>query len=755
MNSPDIHRYPDLSVLLIKDAPTGYDTLQKFLLDSDVRLLIACGADQGKALFAEELPHLVLICQSENLNAFTLTVDLREQWGCRAHTVIIGGDNSVQHWKSASESGAVACLPDPEDLPEAAALLQRMQHRVTICNDTSQQLLDAFRTTQLLDALPWGVMLIGHGEQIISANRNALSLSGLSRSGDRQQLDDLFLLIYGVNRDTNLLLIRTAMLGSTTWNDTVYCGQNGLILRLELLPLTPGNSQPKIFHLLTVQDISRCPTSQPYQMMLSAAAFDLLFSRQYSPGEQIKLAAAITEGILPVEETFKLGELLQGASKRISTPADLSKQLIPDYLEGSYRGHGSLLKEILAALFSWATERKGESTVTTSVSLQGRDGDRYCLRFSVSVVDRRLTRNSYQRGDEVVAQQLAQTGISALKNLRGIGLATTLASLLGSALILKTVAHEGKTAHVDVWLQMATELDYTAPSAAVAVQATQREAVRLWDTATVAHTDKPVSLRVLVAEDNPLEQLNIKGLMERLGHQVILVGNGREAVEECENNRFDLILMDILMPVMDGFEAVRLIREQERLQGTQTPILALTSYSLKAVQERCAKAGMNGYLPKPVTQTKLDELVRTFFSQPAAANEIQPVHQISSTLPTLNLVETINNFNGNIAFFEEMLALFSTHGYPILDTILLQLQTDNPGAELEQDAHKLKGMAANIGAAQLAEVCNRLQEETHSHNSSVCAGYLQELKQARAALDNALKQLDWKGLKERYASQSL
>jgi CheY-like chemotaxis protein len=744
MNNPTMQRYPDLSVLLIKDGPSGYDTLQQCLLECEVRLLVACGAEQGRVLFAEELPHLVFICQSEIQDAFSLTADLREHWGCRAHTIIVGGDNTVQHWKNASESGAAACLPDPEDRTDVSSVLQRLQHRVTTCNDTSQQLLDAFRTTQLLDALPWGVMLIGHGEQIISANRNALSLSGLSRSGDRQQLDDLFLLIYGVNRDANLLLIRTAMLGSTTWNDTVYCGQNGLILRLELLPLTPGNSQPKIFHLLTVQDISRCPTSQPYQMMLSAAAFDLLFSRQHSPGEQIKLAAAITEGILPVEETFKLGELLQGASKRISTPADLSKQRIPDYLEGSYRGHGSLLKEILAALFSWATERKGESTVTASVSLQGRDGDRYCLRFSVSVVDRRLTRNSYQRGDEAVAQQLAQTGILALKNLRGIGLATTLASLMGSALILKTVAHEGKTAHVDVWLQIMAGLPDAIPAVTSPDQGESRETIRLWD-ATGAPADNPVSLRVLVAEDNPLEQLNIKGLMERLGHQVILVGNGREAVEECENNHFDLILMDILMPVMDGFEAVRLIREQERLQGAHTPILALTSYSLKAVQERCAKAGMNGYLPKPVTQVKLDELVRTFFSQPSA---------VASALPVLNLDETINNFNGNISFLEEMLDLFSTHGYPLLDALLLQLQADNPGAGLEQGAHKLKGMAANIGAAQLAEVCSRLQEETHSHNSSVCAGYLQELKQARAALDNALKQLDWKGLKERYASQS-
>jgi CheY-like chemotaxis protein len=241
-----------------------------------------------------------------------------------------------------------------------------------------------------------------------------------------------------------------------------------------------------------------------------------------------------------------------------------------------------------------------------------------------------------------------------------------------------------------------------------------------------------------------------------MGYQVVLVGNGREAVEECENNHFDLILMDILMPVMDGFEAVRLIREQERFQGRHTPIVALTSYLLKAVQERCATVGMDGYLSKPVTQSKLEDLINSFFAPQAA-----PPFSIfssddattTSPAPVLNLQESITNLGSDVNFYREMLELFTTLGYQLLDEIIQRLQSESETDGLDRLAHKLKGMSANVGAAQLAEICRRMQEsEEQFSNPAVCSAYLQELQDAQTALHATLKELDWQKAKEQYLS---
>ena len=118
----------------------------------------------------------------------------------------------------------------------------------------------------------------------------------------------------------------------------------------------------------------------------------------------------------------------------------------------------------------------------------------------------------------------------------------------------------------------------------------------------------PMSGRVLVAEDNPINQKVAVGLLERAGFEVDVANNGREAVEAWERNRYDLILMDCQMPEMDGFEATAYIRAREG-NGARTPICALTAHAMKSDADRCLAAGMDGYLSKPVSGAKLTEVV--------------------------------------------------------------------------------------------------------------------------------------------------
>jgi CheY-like chemotaxis protein len=113
------------------------------------------------------------------------------------------------------------------------------------------------------------------------------------------------------------------------------------------------------------------------------------------------------------------------------------------------------------------------------------------------------------------------------------------------------------------------------------------------------------SLRILLAEDNRVNQLLASRLLEKQGHVVTVVANGAAALAVLENTVFDLILMDVQMPGIDGLTATTLIRQREATSGRHTPILAMTAHAMKGDRERCLDAGMDGYLVKPVQAAEL------------------------------------------------------------------------------------------------------------------------------------------------------
>jgi CheY-like chemotaxis protein len=115
---------------------------------------------------------------------------------------------------------------------------------------------------------------------------------------------------------------------------------------------------------------------------------------------------------------------------------------------------------------------------------------------------------------------------------------------------------------------------------------------------TVREQEK--SLSFLVAEDNAVNQRLIVRLLEKRGHSVVLAQNGREALEALEKQQFAVVLMDIQMPEMGGFEATKLIREKEKASGTHVPIIALTAHAMQGDKDRCLACGMDGYVSKPI-----------------------------------------------------------------------------------------------------------------------------------------------------------
>ena len=125
------------------------------------------------------------------------------------------------------------------------------------------------------------------------------------------------------------------------------------------------------------------------------------------------------------------------------------------------------------------------------------------------------------------------------------------------------------------------------------------------DSATPAAATNPSSLRVLLAEDNVVNQRVGRRLIEKLGHSVVVVGDGRQAIRALEEQSFDVVFMDVQMPEVDGIEAAAAIREKERITGKHQTIIAMTAHAMKGDRERCLEAGMDGYLSKPIRMEEL------------------------------------------------------------------------------------------------------------------------------------------------------
>jgi CheY-like chemotaxis protein len=122
-------------------------------------------------------------------------------------------------------------------------------------------------------------------------------------------------------------------------------------------------------------------------------------------------------------------------------------------------------------------------------------------------------------------------------------------------------------------------------------------------------------LRVLVAEDNPVNLRLVVRLLEKRGHSVQVAVNGREALQALDKERFDLVLMDVQMPEMDGVEATVAIREKEKGTGLHTPIIALTANAMKGDREKYLASGMDGYLAKPIRPLELDQLLASHMAR--------------------------------------------------------------------------------------------------------------------------------------------
>jgi len=232
-------------------------------------------------------------------------------------------------------------------------------------------------------------------------------------------------------------------------------------------------------------------------------------------------------------------------------------------------------------------------------------------------------------------------------------------------------------------------------------------------------------LRILLAEDNPVNQRLALKLLEKRGHTVSVANNGREALEVLERARwegFDVVLMDVQMPEMDGLEATASIRARERATGRHLPIIAMTAHAMKGDRERCLEAGMDGYVSKPVRAADLLE-------------EIDK--QVRRAQPTLRVVldraALLERLEGDAELLAEMVGAL-LEDCPRLVASIREAVARGDARLLERAAHTLKGSVGNFGASAAAAAALRLEQMGRQ-------GELAQAGEACTALDREIERL--------------
>ena len=238
------------------------------------------------------------------------------------------------------------------------------------------------------------------------------------------------------------------------------------------------------------------------------------------------------------------------------------------------------------------------------------------------------------------------------------------------------------------------------------------------------------TLRILLAEDNVVNQRVAMGLLTKAGHQVTLAENGKLALDALETQTFDVVLMDMQMPEMSGGEAIMAIRERERRTGGRVPIIALTAHALKGDRERCLEAGADDYLAKPIVPVTLLERIAVLVTpaKPAAPSTVFDQARASALLARVG---------GDPLLFRDVIELFLDDCPNQIDAIRQAIH-DQQTDRVYRAAHKLKGSAGNFDAHEVMALLQRLEARARDGDLSTCASVFVEIEAEAERLMSAL-----------------
>jgi len=244
------------------------------------------------------------------------------------------------------------------------------------------------------------------------------------------------------------------------------------------------------------------------------------------------------------------------------------------------------------------------------------------------------------------------------------------------------------------------------------------------------HPTRPrAAMRILVAEDNPVNQKLAVRLLEKLGHHVHLVENGEAAVEAVKSQLFDAVLMDLQMPVMGGLAAVAAIREWEKDRGIHVPVIAMTAHAMQGDRERCLEGGMDGYVSKPIDINALVAALQSIVpSANDAAPPLAPVPEQPATKPGVNLQILLERLDNDRALLCDLIGVFMAE-CPKCIADMEEAVLAKSGEKIHRSAHKFKGSVGSLAAEHAAALALALESAGRSGDVAEAERVFAQLKE--------------------------
>ena len=239
-------------------------------------------------------------------------------------------------------------------------------------------------------------------------------------------------------------------------------------------------------------------------------------------------------------------------------------------------------------------------------------------------------------------------------------------------------------------------------------------------------------VHILMAEDNAVSQRLATRMLERQGHTVVAVGDGRQALAALERESFDLVLMDVQMPEMDGFEATGAIRERERSTGEHLPVIAMTAYAMKGDRERCLEAGMDDYVSKPIQREELSSVIGKWSTGESKKEERTVTSEQGRPIDIPRALERVE---GDREFLDELLDELLRYVSGEMEVLRERIRSGDVGG-VEHSAHSIKGASANLEAEGVRSIALRLEEMGRESRLDGAGALFDELESEIARLRN-------------------
>ena len=364
------------------------------------------------------------------------------------------------------------------------------------------------------------------------------------------------------------------------------------------------------------------------------------------------------------------------------------------------------------------------------------------LKFSVSDTGIGISPQEQER----IFTPFVQADASTTRRYGGTGLGLSITKsiveMMGGRLWVESQSGQGSTFYFTALFEIGPERECSADAAFLSLEPSQEH----------GPLEKAArSLRILLAEDNPANQKVALHLLNQRGHTVDIVHNGIQALEKIGQQPFDVVLMDVQMPEMDGFEATSAIRAMPDPRKAKLPIVAMTAHALKGDHQRCLAAGMDAYVSKPIHAGMLIATVERLASQAAGSQsgggqEAAPdgaclisVHPAVTPQPAssvFSLEEAVSRC-GEYGVFETMVEYFFGEADPLLERMRKALRDGN-AVEMGNAAHRFKGTACYLGAADTMAATQRVEQAGSSGDLQGAAEMIQQLGRHIESLKAAL-----------------